>query len=249
MSGYVQAQTEKPCRILGNSTPPLHTNVNGVLTGFSIDLLSVMFDRQGRLLHTCDLIALPFVRGLEMLKERPNQIMVGVARTEDRETNYKWVGPYFNVSMSLIAKKEHQIQVRYLTDLVAYRIGTLRGSAPEAILLKSGLGESTLTRVGQPRQGLLMLMADRVDIMAHVFLPFTHELQAMNRDPADYEEVFLLDTVELYFALPVLDSNEMVDQLQETLEEIQAEDGYLYNALLSRYGMHSSATGIAKAVR
>lgn len=234
--------SEPECLLIANSSPPLSIIDGKQITGFSVDLLGELFASVGRNIETCSHAPVPWARGLALLETTPGSIMFSVAKTLDRNEKFKWVGPFFSVDIALIGRMDKQFRIETVEDLKELCIGVIRGGAPEEILKRRGIPAVDIDTLPEIADHIQTLLDGRCDLVAHVFPMLAYELRERQIDPKEFEEVFLLKTVDLYFALNKNTPDEEIYRLQNELDNLirDSEEKKIgaYRKLLFEYDLN-----------
>ena len=190
--------------------------------GILVDALTEMMRRSKLAFTPDDMKKIPWPRAISETELRPGRMVLGVARTEDRETRFKWVGPFCSVRLGLVAKKARHIRIRGREEISGYSVGAIINSAP-AGLLQSELGISlkTLSLVSGSDQLFRMLQADRLDLVCHDDNVAPHYMQQMGYEPDDYEMVYVFKEQYLYVALNKTTDDAVVARMQQSLDEMK----------------------------
>ncbi|WP_415898206.1 substrate-binding periplasmic protein [Neptuniibacter sp. QD72_48] len=80
-------------------------------------------------------VEVPFLRGVDLVKQGPNYAIFNISRNEDRENKFKWVGPLQSDSVQFFKNTRYTKQLTsYLEFTEEVRVCVLRGSRHERIL-------------------------------------------------------------------------------------------------------------------
>ena len=106
---------------------------------------------------------LPWSRALVYSKIEPNTLIFPIARTEDRENDYIWIGKVFPADYRLYKlKNRDDIIVSTLEDAKEYRIGVNNNNVIHRYL--SSKGAKKLEAVNSDAQNLKKIMHGRLDL-------------------------------------------------------------------------------------
>lgn len=104
----------------------------------------------------------PFCRVLEAVQQNPNTVAFHLARTSERESTMKWVGPLLSNRVFFFVRKGAALPGNLIEDFKKMKsIGVGRGNASHVELVR--LGFTNLTPVTNEMQAVLMLALGRVD--------------------------------------------------------------------------------------
>lgn len=108
---------------------------------------------------------LPWSRALVYSKIRPNTLIFPIARTEERENYYIWIGKVFPADYRLYKLKNRgDVIVNTLEDAKEYRIGVNNNNVIHRYL--SSKGAEKLEAVNSDAQNLKKIMHGRLDLFA-----------------------------------------------------------------------------------
>jgi len=203
--------------------PPYQFRENGKIKGVTVDLLVLMLQRAGSRQGADDISMLPWARGYSIALNHKNGLLFSTTRTKEREKLFKWVGPIFQNTMMLIAKKQQHIKITQPEDLQNYRIGTVREDVGELYLKSLGVSMSQLTRNNTNTGNIQMLDRGRVNLIAQSWNLFIHDARAIGLNPLDFEPVFTLHNDDLYYAFHRQTPDRVIKTLQNIFDELKAE--------------------------
>ena len=72
---------------------------NGELKGYCVDILKAVWKNMGG--SEQPILVLPWARGYAMVQKEPNHMLFAMARTPERENQFKWVGPIYYADYEL----------------------------------------------------------------------------------------------------------------------------------------------------
>ncbi len=152
-----------------------------------------------------------------------NGILYSAARTPEREGLFKWVGPIDRMQIGLIAKKSKNIKINSVQDLNKYKIGTMSATAAEHMLLNLGVEEKNLDRFSYIESQLKKLAADRVDIVAFSYQAMKFLLEKLELKPDEYELIYTLKEVELYYAFNKKSDDKLIENLNNIIIKLNSD--------------------------
>lgn len=205
--------------------PPYNYVENGTLKGLSVDLLKMIWSELG--LKPQKINMLPWSRGYNLLKNRPNTVLFSTAKTEERAEMFKWACPIsVNTRTALIALKTKRITINSIDDAKKFKIGTLRNDAAEQILLSMGFNHKQIDPVSSLDQNIRKLDIGRIDMIAFNEYSFYNMLDADGIRRNKYETIYLVkETIPCYaFSRDVPDNQ--VRQFQNALDKIRKSPEY-----------------------
>ena len=133
---YAQFIVAEELTILTENLPPLNYVEDGTLVGPAVEIVQEIQRRVG---SNEKVQVYPWARAYKMALEEENIILFGMARTEEREDQFYWIGPIAGKRDILAARKDSGIRINNLEDAIKVsHIGTLRDDAKERFLKKHG---------------------------------------------------------------------------------------------------------------
>jgi len=232
------AMSEESWTIMTEELPPYNFVQEGVVHGFSTDILLQILHENNISIDRKEIKLLPWPRAYQLVKETPDTILYSTARTGEREELFKWVGPITNITTGLIALKERNILIKNLADLTHYTVGTIRDSAPDQFLLKEGVPEQNLDRIANPDSNIKKLHAGRIDMIVFSVLSTWFLMDKMEINPDTYEVVYTLGSRPLYYAFNRETDDEFIADLNRTLQEMKkpnAEGTSIVEQIINSY--------------
>ena len=163
--------------------PPSNYLLDGELQGISVDTIKVIWKHLN--IPEQEILIVPWSRGYRFTLERKNTALFTVSKTQPRSKLFKWVGPVFNSTLILIAKKSKQFEFSSLGQVFYYKVATVAGDVSEISLHQVGFPSSNMAAVSQLKQAFLMMQSDRVDMIATSIHGFSHLAKQLNVDIND----------------------------------------------------------------
>jgi polar amino acid transport system substrate-binding protein len=210
--------------IMTEELPPYNFVRGEMVHGICADILLEIMNKNGISVERSDIRLLPWPRAYRMVQDVPDSILFSAGRTAEREKLFKWVGPITDLTIGLTALKERNIRLASLQDAEKYTIGTIRDGAPEQLLLKGGVGESSLDRIADPELNIKKLQAGRIDLFAFNVPSTRYLMIQMGIDPVEYESVYTLKQVDLYYAFHRDTDDRLINALNRTLQKMKQPD-------------------------
>lgn len=214
-------------RVISHSIAPfsIHSE-NKKVTGFAADLYSLVFQNVPQAPDRDHIYQATFKRLYADLQSTKRSIGLVVGKNAKREKLFKWVGPYLTIHLGVVGKKDNNTTIGSVEDLKKYKIATIENTAPEQALLNLGLKMNMFERDIYPKRILLKLHHDRVDLMAYPLQALSYLMQKEKITAFDYEEVFPIRKIQLYFAFSQDFKDEEIALFQRNLDSVMASDAY-----------------------
>ena len=218
---YHTALGQGQWNVVTEELPPYNYAINGVVQGLSTDILLRLFEKEGIVLQRDQIRLIPWPRAYEEALKIPGTVLFSAARTEEREPLFRWVGPITNLTMGLVALKEKHLHINSLDDVSSYTVGTIFNGAPEQFVIKGGVPREKLERVYQPELNIKKLQAGRIDLFAFSVFSAKYLMATMGIDPNNYENVYTLKQVDLYYAFHRRTDAALITSLNAALAEMK----------------------------
>ncbi len=227
------AETLPDFMIMTEPWTPWQFEENGNVKGIAVDLLVLMLERVGSGQNHDDIKMYPWARGYMTVQRKENTILFSTTRTKKREKMFKWVGPIFQNSSYLIAKKDKHIKIKSLKELKNYNIGTVIDDVGEEYMNKLGIGIDQLDRTTSNFRNIEKLNFNRIDMIVQSWEGFCYDAKELNINPNLFETVYLADVKDISYAFYKGTPDWIIKKFQKALDELK-EEGKL-DELIKRY--------------
>jgi len=219
MSGYTEQRTVKLVTELSTLTEESAADqTGGEATQFARQVL------QGAgIAH--QLFYLPWRRAYNYVSVESSSMIFPLARTDQREDNFKWVGQLIPVNYYLFKLKSREdISVSTLDEAKAYRIGVRNYHVHHEFLLAQGFTE--LQPVNGNAQNLKKALLHRIDLFPVSDLGLLSVCARENIDCTQFEPVLKLAGISggLYMAFGLITDDAIVEASRESYQRL-VEDG------------------------
>jgi polar amino acid transport system substrate-binding protein len=213
-------------RFGGDDFAPFAYMNNGKVTGLSVDILRIILKE----LQIPDTIKIyPWARVYRMALKNKNTLIFTVARTEERESLFKWLGPIAPGEMSLYKlKRRKDIKINNFEDAKRYITGTIIGYAVEKDLLDMGFEHGkNLDSVSTDIQNFERLYINRIDLITSSDFVVAHTVKGTKYSLDDFEKVLVIDDkYDFYYAFNKETDDEIVNRFQRVLDAMRADGRY-----------------------
>jgi len=207
---------------------------NGRLTGFSVELLRMIWKEAG--MHPGNINMYPWARGYKQLLSGPHTVLFTTARIKERENLCKWVCPITDGEKSVfIARKDRKLNIDSFDDAASYLIGTIRLDFVEQLILKMGVNPENVDPVSKMKFNIKKINTSRIDLIAYTEHSFYEIAEEIGYDPDDYETVFLISEVIPCFAFSNDIPDSVIDTFQSALDVVRKNPRY--PAMLSEFNL------------
>lgn len=211
--------------LLTEDLPPFNYLHDGLPRGPGVDIVTTVLARTGTPVNPGDIRVLPWARAFHQAQGMPDALLFSTARTPEREGLFKWVGPIMRVTVGTIVRKESRMAPRQWSDLRGLRIGTVRNTVGEQLLLEKGVPQESLHSATTPADAVRMLTAGRVDVLAFNIHSTFYMMQQGGIDSAAYSVSMVLERFDLYMAFNPAADDALLARLQSTLDDLRCNGG------------------------
>lgn len=219
LSTPTQAQ---PLTLLTEELPPLNYTDSTGVTGLSVTIVREILKRVGQ---PDTIQVVPWARGYKAVLEEPNVVLFSTARTEERESLFKWVGPLARWSYVFYKRRGSPIALNTLDDArKVHSIATYRDDAREQFLLEHGF--TNIDSSPKLASCARKLLEGRVDLWLDSNLTARQVVQKLGMDPNEIQPVLTVKTNHLYIAFSKSTDDTVVAHWQAALNTM-ARDGTL----------------------
>ncbi|SOB60928.1 conserved exported protein of unknown function [Pseudodesulfovibrio profundus] len=225
---------------VGEIPPLIYLNDAGLARGAVVDVVVEAMEMAGIPLdQDSDIASISWARAIEDVEYTPRTMIFCMARTEQREDRFKWVGPVAEMNVGLVAMKHSSVSISDKDDVRKYRIGVIRSSGPVDILESEyGVLKENLTQVASDELQFRMLKAGRVDLITQADIAAPVLIREMGMPSGAYEMVHVLQHLYLYVAFNKQTDDELLEKVREAIGELRSsEDGApsRYDLLLRKH--------------
>lgn len=210
------------------------------VTGLATDIVREILNRTK---NNAKIQLVPWARAYSYAQNRKNVVLYSLARIEERENLFYWVGPIALKKAILFAKLNSGIEINDLREAkYVDKIGTLRKDAKEQYLKKRGF--NNIYSYNSWEKGLQLLIAGRLDLWAITDLDAPIITRQAGIDRKEIEPVFTMYEHRVYIGLSKSTSINIVNQWQSVLDEIK-RDGTFEN-IVKKWATYYEANWIVK---
>jgi polar amino acid transport system substrate-binding protein len=207
--------------------PPYSINKGLHLKGISVDTLVMIMSLSGFPMETDDVKLMLWSHAFKKTQAGPKRIMLNVPKSVRYEKTFKWVGPIHVSKYVLIGRKGKKVSLSSPTSLDAFKIATIRRSAPEKVLLKEGVSKSAIVSSSMHVSALRQLNNKQVDFFAYGNYSAAYLMKGMGMNLQNFKVYYTIKEVPLYYAFSRDTSDELIHRLNENLKtmKIPGPDG------------------------
>ena len=168
----------------------------------------------------------PWARAYKIATEEKNVLIYAIARTPERENNFKWVRPITAPDNTYLYKlsERKDIIINTLDDAKKYQIGVIRKSVYHQFLTKHGFLDN-LQVVAKQGLNHKKLLTKRIDLWAEGESNLQAEIKGKipNDSFCRFEKAFLLFSSPYYMAFSKSTPDEIVDKVKSAFDQLKNE--------------------------
>ncbi|MFZ6754324.1 substrate-binding periplasmic protein [Undibacterium sp. Dicai25W] len=230
----LQSSAASPVALFTLIWPPYSfENTQKSAGGISIDIAKELLLRNGN--KATSISVVPWARALNVSKKQANSCIVPIARTPERETSYRWIGPIGQSTWAFFARTEDHLSFSDIQDARPYRIGMVRNDLSTEYLKEKN--QFTLDSAPSDELNIKKLKAKHIDLWSTGYL--TGMTQLRENKITDVEPIFVFLRVDLYIGCQIDMPQSEVATLNESLKKMYV-DGTIRDIYL-RYGYEKEA--------
>jgi polar amino acid transport system substrate-binding protein len=199
--------------------PPLNFTENENVIGPSVEIVKQISLKNQ---ESVVIKIMPWKRARRITISQKNTSFFSMARTEDRDILYKWVGPIATVQYVFIAKKSESIKIGSLPEIKEknYKVGCQLDGFTEDDLIKKNITNRDLS-IG-PDLSFQKLNAGRIQLWyTSKHTPKYIAKRHVKIDIEDYEIVFEAEEFDFYIAFNKDTDDEIISLWQNSLDELK----------------------------
>ncbi|AKB29980.1 cystine transporter subunit [Methanosarcina siciliae T4/M] len=200
---------------------PFNYQEDGNVTGISVEILEAVFKNIGVNRSRADVRIVPLAEAFQMAQNNTSTVLFSIVRTPERESLYKWAGPFTRASFVLYAPVSSNITISSPEDIDRYRIGAVRASIENDLLASQGVNESQIINGQTPEALFRMLEGGQIDLWATGDLAGRHQMLQTAADPNAYEIVYTLSENDFYYIFSKDVPDTLVSAFQQALDTVR----------------------------
>ncbi|MGE4290776.1 MAG: substrate-binding periplasmic protein [Desulfovibrio sp.] len=209
---------------------PFNYERDGRLQGLSVDLLRETWKCMGVAEQPISL--LPWARAYDMVQSDPDTMLFAMARNDSREHLFLWAGPISEAHFVLTGLRGRHLQAQSIDDLRAYTVGTVIKDISD-LLLEPYMDRIHVVPVTCMEYNLRKLLAGRIDLISYEESAMRRFLIRHGFSPSDFETVFLLQDMDVYYAFNRGTDPALVARFQQALDQVRSSP--VYEEILERH--------------
>jgi len=232
----VKADSINDVKIVTENYPPYNMEVNGKLTGISVEILDAMLKQMKAKTTIKDVKLKPWATGYKLASKKKNYMLFSTTRTKLREPLFKWVGPIIPTKICVIAPKSKHYKINSIDDLKKYKIGAVINDIGEQLLLSNGIPKKNVKSVSGKTPVILnfsKMGKGRIDMFAYEVNVAMYGAKSFQIDTNEFEPIFTLKEGQLYYAFNKKTDDKIIKRFQEALDIIKKNG--TYDKILKKY--------------
>lgn len=222
MATMALATTADDITYMTEQYPPFNYDDGGKVTGISVDLLTAVLKEMGSSKTAKDLSVLPWAQGYKRVQDQDNTCLFAMTLTDARKPLFKWVGPFIDTNISVIAKKGSGVSIASPADLGKYKYGVIRDDIGMHLLQDNGVAQGNMDITAKMESNLKKLDKGRVDAVAYEQTSTMYQLKNGGFNTADFEVAYVLKRGGLYYAFHKSVPDALIAEFQKALDTIKA---------------------------
>lgn len=197
--------------------PPINYVENGVLKGFSIDIINEI---QRRLGTSEPIHPVPWARGNKMVQLRKKTILVTLTPSDDRKKVLYYLGPIAVTEVGFFSTEDFKGEVKDLNDLINEKVAVRGGTHTERLLQKRNF--TKLQPTGSIAQNVQMVRTGRAKFLADTTVQTLGTVELYGLPPL--RKVYVLEKTNLYIVFSKDTSQKVLNEWKKALTDMK-EDG------------------------
>jgi polar amino acid transport system substrate-binding protein len=165
---------------------------------------------------------LPWTEGYQRTLNENNTVLFATARLPERELLFKWAGPIGSDTKVILAKKDKNITIAGPEDLKNYRIGVVKDDSAVQFVLNNGVRKEDLVVENASKPIIEMLQNDSIDAWAYSEPTGLWLIKDSGANAIDYGAVYILGTIEAYYAFNKEIPDSLVQSFQRAIDYIKS---------------------------
>lgn len=212
-------------RFITEHNPPFNYVEDKKIKGIFVEVLTAVAKQMDSSLPWDRVVAMPSsAKAYQSMSEGGKKCLFGVGRTEENESQFKWVGPVIRNRIVLIAKTGSDIRINSISRIRSMKTGVVKEGLAEKMLLDADLPLECLfyTSGDQADSELLQhLESGMIDLWAFGELNARWVIKKNSLNPRHLKSVFVVKEEELYFAFGKDVSNGFISVFQRALDRVK----------------------------
>lgn len=220
--------------IVTEDFPPYNYKDHGKLTGVGAEVVLAVLEEIN---IDLDIEVYPWTRAYRMARDEENTLVFSMARTEDRENLFQWVGTIAPINTCVFRLNERDsIKANNVEEAKQYVIGTQQDTPANTLLQEKGfvVGKNLHTNI-HIIYSLKMLMESRLDLVGYPELSVYYQIRKEGYEPKRLlKKLFCLSEIHhAYMAFGNKTSKTIVERFRTGLQAIK--NNGTHQKILNKY--------------
>lgn len=158
------AWAQEPLRVVTELSPPHQTLVNGEVSGISTELVRAVLAEAG---VSAQIELYPWARAFRIARSRPNILIYNMARTAEREQEFRWIGTVAAYQLGFVSLSHRSdIKISSVADAKQYTVAVQRDDLSANFLINNGfVPDVQLVQVADIAESWQLLLNGKVDLV------------------------------------------------------------------------------------
>ncbi|VXC80311.1 Polar amino acid transport system substrate-binding protein [Pseudomonas sp. 8Z] len=164
----------------------------------------------------------PWARAYDLAQQQPNVLIYLIARTPEREAQFKWVGEVIDYQFSFYKMRSRQdIQVNSIEDAKRYLIGVVRDDVRHSYLMSKGF--TKLALASQNLDSMRRLVNGQIELLPLIEADARRLSVEVGKQFSDLERVATLEVGSggLYLAYSLATDDAIVERTRQAFARIR----------------------------
>jgi len=214
-------------QVLTYPVAPFASQVDGVKQGFLIELVDAIF-KQANMPY--EVAFYPLKRAMAMVSQYENMCVLPVQRSQERESQFSWIGPVMISRYGLFSRSNKSISLQVLNDAKDLNIGSFLGSGISEYLHAANY---KIEHTANNHLSLKQLERGYIDLWAVELMSAKSAMQAANLDLGKAELIFFTSIAAMVCHSDM--SNDSQESLRGALKTLY-QNGFI-DSLNRKYGV------------
>jgi len=220
------AAMARPCfpqnlTIYCEENAPMQTmGADGKPKGYAIEIVR---EAQRRIGNSDPIQMVPWARGYEEIKKKPNVALFSMGRTAEREELFSWVGPLFETNYAFYSRADSGPAASTLEEAKkAKTIGVILNDVRDLYLTKAGF--TNLLRVSDYATLYRMLKAGRLDLAVGSLVNIGAQLEQAGVSPSEVRQRGIFLKAQLFVAFSKTTTPSVLEEWTKAMA-VMKQDG------------------------
>jgi polar amino acid transport system substrate-binding protein len=217
----------KVFEIVTTEYPPFQEEIGNTVGGMTTEIIREVLKLSG---DTGTITIYPWARAYQMALEKPQVLIYSLARNNERERLFKWIGPLIPYKLCFWKLKSRtDIKIKTVADAKHYMVGGVFDDIKAAHLQKWGfvVGKN-IEMVGDDETNIKKIYAKHLDLILFDEFSFPYKVKKAGLDINKFTKLIELNgnPENLFFAAHLSTPDQDVQRLREALNSFRQTKRY-----------------------